>query len=104
MLSNLVAEAALYGLEVHESKTKVLWNGQGPSTDSTSCNIRGKSFEILQTADASMYLGRLFSFQRMHDRELKNRINKAWAKFAVFRSELTDSTLSLRSDCGCSQQ
>ena len=42
-----------------------------------------------------MYLGRLFSFEQTHDQELQNRKNKAWAKFAVFRSELTDKFYDL---------
>ena len=32
MLVDLVREAAKVGLEVHESKTKVIWNGQGQGT------------------------------------------------------------------------
>ena len=37
-----------------------------------------------------MYLGRVFSFQQTHDRELRNRINKAWAVLANDRNELID--------------
>lgn len=29
MISDLIEEAAYYGLEVHETKTKILWNGFG---------------------------------------------------------------------------
>ena len=34
--------------------------------------------------------------QSIHDMELKSRVSKAWGKFAMHRSELTDRTYSLR--------
>jgi hypothetical protein len=42
-----------------------------------------------------MYLGRLFSFNASQDTELKHRVGKAWAKFAIFRDELTDKHYNL---------
>ena len=51
---------------------------------------RGKSFEVLGPSDSTMYLGRLFCFGQTHDREIQNRMNKAWAKFAIYRKEFTD--------------
>ena len=42
-----------------------------------------------------MYMGKLFSFEGMHDLDLKNRISKAWGKFGLHRAELTDRRLNL---------
>ena len=42
-----------------------------------------------------MYLGRLFSLANTHDVELKNRIDRAWRKFAVFNDVLTNKSYSL---------
>ena len=42
-----------------------------------------------------MYLGRLLCLSDFHDTELRNRIAKAWAKFAIYRDELTDPSYSL---------
>ena len=67
MLSDLMDEAAKYGLEVHESKTKIMWNGQGTSPDIKETQIRSRAFEILPPDGATMYLGRLFSFESTHD-------------------------------------
>ena len=90
MLSDLMLFASRFGLEVHESKTKIMWNGHGAASESAEVRIRGKPFEVLGPSSSTMYLGRLFSFESCHDREIQNRINKSWAKFAIFRSELTD--------------
>ena len=95
MLSDLMSVASRFGLEVHESKTQNIWNGQGLASELAKVKIRGRLFNVLGPASSTMYLGRLFSFEQTHDREIKNRITKAWAKFAVFRSELTDRHYNL---------
>ena len=95
MLTDLIDEAGKYGLQVHESKTKFLWNGQGVSSDIKQTIIRRKPFEVLDETGSTMYLGRLFSFDRTHDIELKSRVSKAWAKFAIYRSELTGKSCDL---------
>ena len=95
MLRDLVCEAAKFGLDVHESKTKVLWNGQGDGTNAKRFTINSRQFEILGDSDSTMYLCRLFSFKDHHDTELKHRVRKAWAKFGVFRNELTNKCYDL---------
>jgi hypothetical protein len=95
MLIDLMEDAAKYGLEVHESKTKFLWNGHGERVAAKETSVQCRPFEILDEGGSTMYLGRLFSFFKTHDVELKNRINKCWAKFAMFRSELTSRSLDL---------
>jgi hypothetical protein len=67
MLNDLMGEAEKYGLEVHESKTKFLWNGQGVSDGIKQTIIRRRPFEILDEKGSTMYLGRLFSFGSTHD-------------------------------------
>ena len=37
-----------------------------------------------------MYLGKLLNLTETQDIELKNRVAKAWAKFAIYRDELTN--------------
>ena len=69
MLKDLVDEAAAYGLDVHETKTMVLWNGHGHGTNKKSISIKDKDFEILGKEAATRYLGRLFRFHSTHDTE-----------------------------------
>ena len=42
-----------------------------------------------------MYLGKLLSFDRTHDVELKHRIDCAWKKFYKFEDELTGKNCTL---------
>ena len=95
MLDDLIHEAEKYGLEVHESKTKLLWNGHGNDPGIEEAIIRRRPFEILGRGGSTMYLGRLFSFEATHDTELRNCVSKAWAKFAIYRSELTGKCYDL---------
>ena len=85
-----MVEAAAFGLDVHETKTKILRNGYGRGTKMKQVIIEGRKFEVLPSEASSTYLGRLFSFESTHDAELQHSIGKGWAKFAIFRSELTD--------------
>ena len=91
-----MVEAKRYGLEVHEDKTKILWNGMGRGTSADKLEIGGRSFEVIRDEASTMYLGRLLSFQNVHDTELKHRFAKGWAKFAIYRNELTNNCYSLR--------
>jgi hypothetical protein len=98
MLEDLIQEAKVFGLEVHMDKTKVMWNGIGQGTAETSLSILGKQYEILDSSASTMYLGRMLclSNELTHDVELKNRMAKGWAKFAVYRDELTNPHYSLK--------
>ncbi len=49
MLDDLMAEAASVGLEVHESKTKIIQNGTGRGTNRKELIIQGRPFEVLGT-------------------------------------------------------
>ena len=98
MLEDLIHEAKLFGLEVHMDKTKILQNGVGRATSATSLDICGKQFEVLGSESSTMYLGRMLCLRNdmTHDVELKNRMAKGWAKFAVYRDELTNRQYSLK--------
>jgi hypothetical protein len=95
MLGDLMGEAEKYGLEVHESKTKLLWNGHGSEPCIKETSIRQRQFEIASRGGSTMYLRRLISFEHTHDVELRNRVSKAWAKFHIYRSELTGKCYDL---------
>ena len=96
MLGDLILEARRFGLEVHEDKTKFLWNGVGRGTAASNLELCGKHFEVLNGEASTMYLGRKLSLRSLHETELKNRMAKGWAKFAIYRDELTNSYYSLR--------
>ena len=55
----------------------------------------GQKVEVLQPGESVAYLGRCLCFQNFADRELDNRINKGWAKFAMYKGELCDGAYSL---------
>ena len=95
MLGGLVKEAAKFGLEVHEDKTKIFWNGQGEGTKAKRFSLNSRWFEVLGCSNSTMYLGRLFAFKDHHEIELKHRVRKAWAKFGIFRNELTNKCYDL---------
>lgn len=51
--------------------------------------------EVLATGGQTTYLGRSINLTDMDDTELQSRMAKAWAKFGVFRSELTDRAIPM---------
>ena len=42
-----------------------------------------------------MYLGRLLNLCELHDTELEHRLRRGWAKFSIYKKELTDKDYSL---------
>ena len=95
MLADLIIAAANFGLEIHETKTKMLLNGFGSKTSLKNVQVEGKTIEILEDSESTMYLGRLLCLGDLHDTELNNRLSKGWAKFAMYRDELTTPSYSL---------
>ena len=53
------------------------------------------NIEVLDINTNVLYLGRELSLTSPHDAELRHRVRKAWAKFNVYRSELTDKGVPL---------
>ena len=52
--------------------------------------------EVLPASGHTEYLGRLLGFSAFHDTEIDHRINKAWAKFHMLKSELCCQYYPLR--------
>jgi hypothetical protein len=95
MLSDLMEEASKVGLLIHPSKTKILNNGIGNGQTQQSVVVGGRSIDILKRQGSTMYLGRLLNLLEPTDTEINFRIKRAWAKFAIFKKELTDKDYSL---------
>jgi hypothetical protein len=85
---------------VHEAgKTKILFNGVGRQGGPVPgvVNVAGDEIEVLAGDRTTMYLGRALSLQNVQDTEIKHRMSRAWAKFAVYQKELTDDTYPVKS-------
>jgi hypothetical protein len=95
MLSDVAREASKVGLELHAGKTKIIHNGIGYGSGVTKTRCGDMDIEVLDCESHAMYLGRALRMTDLHDEELKNRIGKAWAKFGVYRNELTDRNITL---------
>ena len=95
MLGDLMAETRKTGLEVHQGKTNILWNGVGRNTEDKYMKIQGQDFELLAPSASTEYLGRCLAMNGIHDIELNSRISKAWRKIAVYRKELIDKAYPL---------
>jgi hypothetical protein len=90
MLQDLADVTAKVGLEIHMGKTSVLCNvpdakRSGPDT----MRVNEEEVKVLPFAESAMYLGREFSFEDMHIKELRHRINRGWAKFHQYKRELS---------------
>ena len=73
----------------------VLNNGKGQCQAARSINAAGGTFKVLARDESTKYLGRLLNLCEPNDVEIDFRIKRAWAKFAVYREELTDKHYSL---------
>jgi hypothetical protein len=95
MIADISEEGAKVGLELHPAKTTIQHNNIGYGTQVRSARINSMDIEVLESTASALYLGRDLSLTTPHDTELKHRIKKAWAKFGVFRDELTDKGVPL---------
>ena len=95
MLSDLVDKASKVGLSIHPGKTKILNNGVGQAQKQKSVEVNGRNIEILGRDSSTMYLGRLLNLCELTDTEINFRIKRAWAKFGMYKKELTDKDYSL---------
>ena len=96
MISDVRSASAEVGLHLHPEKTKIQHSNIGYGSRVKSAKIDGMDVEVLEPTETTMYLGRALSLTNVHDSELKHRIAKAWAKFGVYRQELTDREIPLR--------
>jgi hypothetical protein len=99
MLGDLVSEAGKVGLCIHPEKTKVFFNGVGRKGGAVPgvTKVAGLDIEVLADDKSTMYLGRALNLQHVQDTEMQHRMSRAWAKFAVYRKELTDKSYPLKS-------
>ena len=83
-------EARRAGLELHPKKTKILSNQvrRGGLNARKQVTIGDALVEVLPVQGQTDYLGRVLGFSGYHDKELDHRINRAWAKFHMFKGEL----------------
>ena len=95
MLKDLIIQARAVGLEIHPGKTCIMNNGTGQGQGGQSVEVDGKEVKVLARAESTKYLGRLLNLREPNDVEINFRIQRAWAKFAVYTSELTDKHYSL---------
>lgn len=95
MLADIAIEGKKIGLELHPEKTKIMHNNIGYGSLVRNANIAGMDIEVLDGTAETMYLGRALSLTNTHEVELKHRIKKAWAKFGIYRQELTDRAIPL---------
>ena len=95
MLEDVIRAAKQVGLSVHFGKTKVLHNGKGQDIDKVKIEVDGQSIDILSATESTDYLGTKLCLVQGSQIEIKNRIARAWAKFATFRSELTNRKVNL---------
>ena len=95
MLEDLSVASGKVGLVLHMGETRVLTNGVGPGTRCAEIPVHDRVVEVTPPGDSTIYLGRALSLRCPHDAELKHRISRAWAKFWVFKQELTSRNYSL---------
>ena len=57
--------------------------------------VGDSAVEVLNNKCAERYLGRLFSVDNFHEKEIENRIAAGWASFTKFKSELCCKNISL---------
>ncbi|CAK0821632.1 unnamed protein product [Prorocentrum cordatum] len=99
MLADAASACASYGLSLRPGETKILTNvraRKGVAGDS-HVMVNGMHIELLTRDSATKYLSRKICFQYSQNVELDNRMRCAWRKFFVFKDELTNAIVLLRS-------
>jgi hypothetical protein len=95
MIADIREESAKVGLELHPEKTKIQHNNIGYGSKVRSARVGNMDIEVMEPTASAMYLGRELSLTTPHDTELRHRMRRCWAKFSVFKSELTDKGVPL---------
>ena len=96
MLEELYDAVAKVGLELHWGKTKIMNNILDEDRNCSSMKVKGHTVEIIGYEESAMYLGRSLSFGKLHDAELRHRINRGWAKFSMQKRELCSKKYPLQ--------
>ena len=94
MLNDVDRAAKQVGLSLHYGETKIIHNNKGQDVCKTQVRADTHDIEIVGSTD---YLGTKLCLVPVHamTTELDHRLARAWAKFAVFRNELTNKSTSL---------
>ena len=95
MLADIAEECGKVGLGLHPEKTKILHNGLGYGREVKTAKVADMTIEVVGTQVRTMYLGRSLSLTDTHEAELQHRLQKAWAKFGVYKEELTNKDIPL---------
>jgi len=95
MLADLISECSQVGLEVHLGKTKIMSNGKDKDAEVRQVLVQGNRIEVLAPGGSTLYLGRDLSLTSTVDTEIAHRMSRAWAKFSVYKQELTNKGYSL---------
>ena len=98
MLGDLSRLAGAVGLCLHPEKTKILSNAtkRNGRAKAGLVNISGMDIGILPLGGSVKYLGRMVSFESMHEVELDHRLRQAWKAFMCHRDELVNKKYKLR--------
>ena len=95
MLQFLHIELAACGLEMHQSKTKVLTNHNEEDLD--FIDVSGLLIEILPYENTHRYLGRLISCSLDRSQfEIQHRLKLAWGKYHQHRQWLTNKHVPIQ--------
>ena len=98
MMHELMEACGRVGLVMHPDKTKILTNcSDCGQLRSDSVVVNGAKVDILRDGQSTMYLGWALGMEATQDTELRNRINKGWAKFMMWKKELCCKRYSLQS-------
>eukprot|EP00973_Karenia_brevis_P029782 4108430-Karenia_brevis.AAC.1 len=82
---------------MHMGKTKVISNLFNEERQKWSkIAMDGKHIDILAYEGSVTYLGRSLSACDFHEVEIRNRISRGWAKFAMYKRELCSRHYPLR--------
>ena len=94
MIDDLVLAAGEAGLSIHMGKTKVLSND--PANQGGSLKLERGAAEMMPFNGSTAYLGKQLSCHEIHDMKLSARLDKAWKKFFLLKTDLCGRHVSLQ--------
>eukprot|EP00973_Karenia_brevis_P060172 8373073-Karenia_brevis.AAC.1 len=97
MLEDLIRECGSVGLTIHFGKTKILHNSFANTAAVRKLGIQGGIVDVLGPNGSTLYLGRKFCFEGLHDCELDHRINRGWQAFMAKKDILCNKAYKLQS-------
>jgi hypothetical protein len=96
MIGDLIGEARKRGLELHDTKTKILSNVRDKDrAKKTPIDVAGMKIDILPYGGSVKYLGKELSFDRPTAKEVEHRISCACKKFYAQKAVLCNKVYPL---------